>query len=370
MVTSEQLLRKVRAVLKEFKSCVIFRNEEISVERNYLKLFSSMKRWHTNSHISRSDWKLSFERIKHTLDVKEKMRLPGDLKSFLTSKFSKTGLTSRFSVTEILQFLEPDINRLYKEMLTNRDLEVDEFGMENIGQCLLPEDITFYEREFLPFALFLTYSQRHPNDERVSLMDDLFSIGSGSRNKDLMPEVTALCGICAESEHLSDLTEHDMEQFNIQILNKLIEHKFKVATNIYDDSSSSDESIDSNEKQFEWFNPFSSDDSESSTSNVEDACSTSNMNMEDTKFKCNVCSREFSQIDFLQFHKEWFHKTSIATCVNYVEEPETLMTSFHREKEDDEGEVPKKKRKGERKKSEKNPKERVKKSLRSMFKKK
>ena len=371
MVTTEQLIRKVNAVLKDYKSYVVFGTEEVSTDENYFNLFSSMKRWHINCHMSTSDWKSSFDRIKCSLNVKEKMKLPGDLKQFLTLKFSKTGLTSRFSVVEMLEFLVQDIKSLYKEMLRNRDIEIDEFGIGNIGQEMLPEDITFYEKEFLPFALFLTYSQHHPNDKRESLMDDIFSLGSGSRNHDLIPEVTALCRICAGSQHYSDLSEHDIEQFNIQILKKQIEYKFKVVTDM-NCSSSSDESVDSNEKHFLWFNPFSSDDCGSSTSNseTEEVRASSTSNIEDCQYQCNVCSRVFSQNDFLQYHKEWFHKSAVATSVNYVEDPEIMMISFHKEKEDSDEVVPKKRRKSNvRKTSEKDPKERVKRSLRSEFKK-
>ena len=59
----------------------------------------------------------------------------------------------------------------------------------------------------------------------------------------------------------------------------------------------------------------------------------------------------------------------MATNVNYVEDPEVMITSFHREMEDDEEVVPKKKSKGAMKKSENDPKERVKKCLRSQFRK-
>ena len=353
-LTTEQLLAKVREVLKQYKSYVVFGTAEVALEEKNQKLFSSMKRWHSNSHISTDDWEFSFNRIKHGLDVKEKMRLPGDLQKFLRSKFSQSGLKTRFSVCNILAFLEPIISRLYKELLEKRDLTEDEFGLNKLpGQSMLPEELTFYEREFLPYALFLTYSQRHPNDDRESLMDDIFSTGSGSVTPDLTPEVTALCASCANNEGFPDLGRKDIEQFNIQILQQLIKHNFKVT--YAEESSSSDESIEYNSF---WFNPFSSDDCDSVDSGAEAEDITDSI-----KFKCSVCAKEFSKEDFLEFHEEWFHKTKIATSVNFVDEPEDLILTFHGDDNDEE--APAKRRKGERKKSKKNiKKEGAKKFLR------
>ena len=229
----------------------------------------------------------------------------------------------------------------------------DEFGLNKLpGQSMLPEELTFYEREFLPYALFLTYSQRHPNDERESLMDDIFSTGSGSVTPDLTPEVTALCASCANNEGFPDLGRKDIEQFNIQILQQLIKHNFKVT--YAKESSSSDESIEYNSF---WFNPFSSDDYDSVDTGAEAEDTTDGI-----KFKCGVCAKEFSKEDFLEFHEEWFHKTKIATSVNFVDEPEDLILTFHGDDGDEE--APVKRRKGEIKKSKKNIKKGAKKSLR------
>ena len=314
MVTSEELLKKVRGVLNYYKSCVVFGSPDKSVDKKYMNLFSTMKRWHKNSHISTEDWKESFEIIKHSLDVRGKMKLPENLKIYLERKFSNTGLRTRFSICEILEFLVPDIKMLFDKMQA-ADSDSDEFEVDKLpGQAMLPEDVTFYQKEFLPYALFLTYSQRHPNDVRESLMDDIFTIGSGSLKQDLVPEVTALCTKCAKDEEFQDLSTKDIEQFNIQILLKQIECNFEVL-NASPCSSINPEIV---EKTSFWFNPFSSDDSGSSFNDDEEV-----------KHKCTLCFKEFTKDAFLAFHKEWFHKP--ATAVQYVDEGEELMTSFHKE---------------------------------------
>ena len=152
-----------------------------------------MKRWHVNCHITPVDWKESFDRIKHGLDVRGKMRPLGDLKSFLDIKFKAEVHQNRFNICEILEFLENDIRHLYRLKLDFRDGEFDEFNTSQIYQGMLPEDTTFYERVFLPTALFLTYSQRHPNSDRESLMNDCFTLGARTKRDDLAPEVTGLC---------------------------------------------------------------------------------------------------------------------------------------------------------------------------------
>ena len=103
---SVQLRKKVKAVLHDYKSLVSFGKDDFPLDEKYSEIFSSMKRWHANCHITPVDWKESFDRIKHGLDVRGKMRPLGNLKSFLDLKFKSEVLQDRFYICEILEFLK------------------------------------------------------------------------------------------------------------------------------------------------------------------------------------------------------------------------------------------------------------------------
>ena len=323
--SQEHVRNKSKAVLKDYKTFVVFGGEIKQVKAEHLEIFSSMKRWHANGHTFPEDWKASFNRIKNGLDVRGKMNPPGDLKKFLKMKFASEDPKTKFSISEMLEFLNDDINRLYRLKLDERDVEVDEFNVDQIYQGMLPEDVTFYQKSFLPTALFLTYSQRHPNDERTALMNDIFTVGSGSKREDLAPEVTGLCSLCASEEGFPYLTEQDVEQFNRKVLEKQIGLNFHCSYEINDSDSRSDKSaIDTDMPSF-WFNPFSSSDGSMSESsqNTDDVFSFAD------SFPCNLCPKQFTEADLLQFHKDCFHKYAPGTRVTFVEEGEDLISSFH-----------------------------------------
>lgn len=324
---SVQLMKKVKAVLNDYKSFVSFGKDDFPVDEKYLEIFSSMKRWHVNCHITPVDWKESFDRIKHGLDVRGKMRPLGDLKSFLDIKFKAEVHQNRFNICEILEFLENDIRHLYRLKLDFRDGEFDEFNTSQIYQGMLPEDTTFYERVFLPTALFLTYSQRHPNSDRESLMNDCFTLGAGTKRDDLAPEVTGLCMMCSEHEGFKSLSEIDIEYFNKQVLMKQIASNFNCSYSM-GESDLSDESYSNKDKSTFWYNPFSS--SESSITSEEPPTHDDDDRIE-VGFTCSKCSKEFSKHEFVEFHKACFHKTSDTTTVRFVEEAEELMTTFNEE---------------------------------------
>ena len=326
---SVQLRKKVKAVLHDYKSLVSFGKDDFPLDEKYSEIFSSMKRWHANCHITPVDWKESFDRIKHGLDVRGKMRPLGNLKSFLDLKFKSEVLQDRFYICEILEFLENDIRHLYRLKLDFRDGEFDEFNTSQIYAGMLPEDTTFYERVFLPTALFLTYSQRHPNSDWESLMNDCFTLGAGTKREDLAPEVTGLCMICSEYEGFKSLSEIDIEYFNKQVLMKQIASDFKCSYSM-EESDDSDENSANNDKSTFWYNPFSSSESSSSiTSEEPKTHDDEDRSGSKQIFTCSKCSKEFSKHEFVEFHKACFHKTSDTTAVRFVEEAEELMTTFN-----------------------------------------
>ena len=154
----------------------------------------------------------------------------------------------------------------------------------------------------------------------------------------------------------------------MQILQRQLSSNFEYSLAI-DKSSSSDKSDISVENPSFWFNPFSSSDSSSSNSSPQTLTGDASMTVE--RFECTLCTKDFSQAEFLQFHKECFHKTALVTAVRYVEE---LMTSFDGENVTPEASnIPTKVQQADKKSTKQTKrlqqsKEAVKKSLRSQLK--
>ena len=109
-----------------------------------------------------------------------------------------------FNICELLDFLVDDIRQYLMHLISLvDDDEEEELDIFHISSGVHPDDIPFFEKSFLPVALFNTYSEIHPNSSRKALMNDVFSIGAGSKTEDLFPEVTALCCLCAVRLDLS-----------------------------------------------------------------------------------------------------------------------------------------------------------------------
>ena len=122
-----------------------------------------------------------------------------------------------FCVTEMLDFLEDYVAILYKSKLSERYLE-DEFDVEHVISTRSPEDTNFYKRVFLPAAIIFTYQDRHPNSDLRPLLNDVFTLGSGSKTKSLFPETNAVCLECV-SKYFPQLkgVESQIENLNIQV---------------------------------------------------------------------------------------------------------------------------------------------------------
>ena len=330
---AEDLYGKSQAVRREFgsKACEI-ENTDLS-DKYQKKLFDSMTRWHANGHMTQENWISCFDNIKGRLDVKGQMEpMKSDFKNFLHSKFSVTSLTKGFSLTEMFSFLEEDIKQLYDEKLKARDLDQGEFNLSKIWEGVAAEDGTFYQKVFLPSAIFFTYLEKHKGcGERKDLMQDCFTVGAGSKREDLFPEVTGLCRECATDEY-KNFSELDIETFNKKVFKLQVSNNFKC--NYY--RAQSDESDADEDTQCgidRWFNPFDSSDEEI-TEMIETVRSILDIEWEQEQeqswYTCNMCTKQFSREEFLKYHKDWFHKTSNETAVIGVTcpEPEELILSF------------------------------------------
>ena len=329
---ADQLLLKVKSVLHDYQFKVKLGQESLEMDSEQSKIFESMKRWHANSHMSESDWKVCFDKIKHKVDVKENMKnLDDDLRKFLKTKFAAENPQDQFAISPILEFLESDIRDFYRMKTGERDdKKEDEYSLNSIAQGMDPDDLNHYGKVFLPAALFFTYLEKYPCTNRSVLMSDCFTIGHGSQTYDLFQEVTALCTMCATGEEYENFNEADIEKYNKKIFKMQFKDGFEssyVMSNS-DDSDKSDNS-DKNGRNMDhvgtWYNPFDSS-SPSEGSDDEDIILTG--------YECNQCSKSFTRKDFLNFHTECFHKTSLkSNYVQFVADPEDLISSFTQEPE-------------------------------------
>ena len=168
---------------------------ESNLTSKQLKHFQSMCRQHTNSHITGDAWISHFNDIKGKLDTRENMQLDNDLQCFLDSKFAVSDLKKGFRVARIFDKLDQPIREFYDVMLKDRDSKVDEFSIDCFAG-VSPEDLRFFERRFYPAALFYTYCQVHCTGDQHDLMNEVFSLGAGSKTMSMMPEITGICREC------------------------------------------------------------------------------------------------------------------------------------------------------------------------------
>ena len=282
-----------------------------------MKLYSSMTRWHINAHVPEEEWISCFEAVKDTLDVKEKMdQLDQEFLSFLESKFNSQNLKSLFSITPCISSLEKHIKKFYDEKINQRlEENDDEFDVENVFQGVHSKDLIFYQRVFLPAAIFRSYHVKHPDVKRITLMQEAFSLGTGSRTEDLIPEITALCSICSTNDpEFATFSAEDIECFNKHVFLLQLADGFHLKSRI-GSSESSVASKDFKNEDFPWYNPFDGTSSESEE-------------MEIMSNACTICTKVFSKQEFLKFHMECFHTNKSSISVKFTSDGNELITSF------------------------------------------
>ena len=312
-------------------------------------LYLSMKRWHRNVHLSLSELQNYLKKVDKNgqLDVKENMlQMPQSLKTFLAKKFSKTNLKDKFSINEFFEDLLHSIRKLYDEKL-HQDASSDDFdGVDDENTDVLKvlcgidfEAINHYEKNFLPTALFYVYKEIHePNYKKEEeLMEDLFSIGSGSKTQDLSPEVVPVCEKCqanfsalvqCSSEHLDSLNK---VVFKLQVSDMFLLKGFRTSntspaskSNTISDEEKGDEKdfnpfstevkskgschsdVMEGSQEDDVFNPFFTDNIEKNP--VSDDCDVDYLVEKSLMVLCPTCSKQFSRTDFLEYHEKIFHK--------------------------------------------------------------
>ena len=351
-----QLKRKIKAIQEYYVDIAKENDQGNMVEIEERHLFDSMQRWHENSHMSSHNWINLFGNIKEELHI-DLNELKLDIKnrefeSLLEAKLNCEELTSRMIVSDL--FCEDYLDQIRKFYQTLLDEQRDEFDVDFIGDRTSKE-LMFFQRVFLPTAVFLTYRQKHNTGNTEQLFHECFSIGSGSKNLDLIPEVNAFCIQCSDNAEFK----------NRMIYCQQVKNKFKTVSYYSSDSSDEDQEValkKCNSVRSDFFNPFAlSDSSDSSDGNDTEVDGLVSQQISDSLigdslcvWKCIVCSKEFSKEKFKNIHELIFHSAKLTrvelehvtdtseavittsftaakgstTRVEYVDAPEEVITSF------------------------------------------
>ena len=248
--------------------------------------------------------------MENVLDVKEKMApVPNCLSKFLERKFKSSSLRDQYAINDLFDMLLPHIKDLYNSKLKHfectDEFEIDQLSLDKIvaGTCL--KDGLFYEKTFVPAALFFVYKQVHNfYDKEEDLLEDIFTIGAGSMTDNLVPEVVPVCEFCIHSLSGTDeqYNSEDVDNMNKIVLKKQVSDKFILEDFIFNIESS----VSSHTT---FINPFSNDILDELP--AEGGCYETIDSDESEKFECELCRKQFTQLDFVQYHKRLFHKSNI-----------------------------------------------------------
>ena len=202
-----RLQSKIKVIRSKYDE-VLTEGAPLILDGHDAKMFSSMQRWHENSHMSEMDWLTLFNKVKIKLETKENFEPDDSLQTvikFLKSKFSSNTLVGQYCVSDLFtDHFESCVKSYYLEKIADQNDQLDEFD-GNVFKGMKQEDINFYRKTFLPLSVFYTYQEKHQqatSTDMKEILEDLFTIGAGSRRLDLFPEVNAFCQVCC-----SDLWE-------------------------------------------------------------------------------------------------------------------------------------------------------------------
>ena len=364
-----ELKRKVRKVREWYRKSIkgFLRAETRDLNADEEKLFQSATRWHHNSHLSEEDWIRMFHSIANEMDVKEVMQIDTEIVTFINMKKSKEVHKEKLSLPDLLDCLEPELRKLYKEKLDDKQDEFDcKFAMD-------PQDQLFFLHFFTPVAMLKTYLKAHPSLSVSDALPELFTLGSGSETEDLSEEITVFCDLCIDSDDFNIVCEENISAINKVVFIKQVEDRFRypglfLHKPLSESFDSEAESVQSEEHSFGNFNPLEINDGVSSD-NAEDIKDDSfeifnplvNVNaeadndecfeifnplaIEDEKDKeqklkeemvhsniCKVCNKRFSKDSFLKLHWKLFHSSRMEgdqkLKLQYIDKGEELLESF------------------------------------------
>ena len=293
------LLRKIEHVRSMYPIESNDFTEHLELDNRLTNLYERMQRWHVNAHMLDHDWLLLFDRIKVKLPSESKYDdaiMSTVMHKYLEKKFKKTNLKEMLAVCQIFstKFEEAVLEQF--RCITNQDKD-DEFDTEFVFS---EYNVSFYQRVFLPLAVYLTYKEKHPDAEESELLQDCFDIGAGSKRYDLCPEVNAYCNDCSDI----DSQGFSWEQKNFRIFKMQVDNKFQMPLDIYTDSEDSASLIgdDPHDASYQKiFNPFI----ESSDTDCDSEGEESPIDI--FGYECWKCNKKFSEEVFLQYHMDFMH---------------------------------------------------------------
>ena len=325
MKFKDQISKKLEAIIEKYagpENC----KSSVEIPDKDQSLFQSMGRWHRNFHLSDGELFSLLENIKqiNVLDVKEKMPvIPVTLQTFLNKQHRATSSQDSFSVNELFEVLLPSIKDLYMIKVDERDSN-DEFGLDSmkdnydIGKLaagMQSEDLMFYERTFMPAALFFIYAEIHKELDvgEEELCKDMFSIGAGSKTYDLLPELAAACPLCITNICDGMFEPEEVHSLNKGVFMQQVRDNFSFENLTFGSESSANLRIQHEDDELSQSesicNPFSG-------VNKIFECGLPSDD-ESAVYECNLCLKEFTRNDFLQFHTEVFHGSKSAKEVRF-----------------------------------------------------
>ena len=281
-----------------------------------------------------------------------------------SKKFQSSILQDGFNVTALLDMLDDPIRELYESRINNRTEDEEEFDFDNIAIGRKPEDSTFYEKCFLPAAVLFTYQEIHHDYQGKDLWDDVFTLASGSKGYDLIPETNPICKDCASVyfPNLKNVNPSEILDLNVRVFKRQKENTFKrpsivkylkkMQSGTLFENNSSDDDLESegDEQKIEilgkrHFNPFSEDGSDSmgvsgtmpkKVAFNPFSSDDSNSDEDGTQNSCTICKKSFSVVEYLHYHNRVFHDKSVKISNNktkilvskFVSDGEEMMTSF------------------------------------------
>ena len=267
------------------------------------------------------------------------MVLNRDLVKFLDKKRRSDNLKDQIDIPDVFDTMLPIIYDKYIELLEIRD-NVEEFNMY-IASGVKTVDDTFYNNYFLPSCILFIYQLWLNQDlDFKEMCNDLFTLGTGCVNDDLIPEVTGICEKCSDNfVRFKSSPATDIRQINSTVFRKQINHNFSNPKSVGGlcDATWTDE-VEADISTDTFVNPFDEQIGDqivspqtvvSTLTNPFAVFSSESESEELFLDSCDVCFESFPSEDFVKLHKTIFHSTSpVVVKTKFVENPEAFITSF------------------------------------------
>ena len=129
-----KLQSKIKLLRATYEKEVSARDQtSFDFEDNENKMFSSMQRWHDNSHMSNNDWNELFQKIKSRLTTRNNFKCCDSetlsVLEYVKARYSSAPLYAQFSVSELFsEEFESSVKSYYLDLI-DESKAVDEFDL-------------------------------------------------------------------------------------------------------------------------------------------------------------------------------------------------------------------------------------------------